>query len=56
MSELNDQQTNQLLFELADNMRSQWDFDIVASALIEWGIINADEGAKAPAIWQEAHL
>jgi hypothetical protein len=53
---LNDQQTNQLLFELADIMGNQWDFDKVASTLIKWDIIEADEGAKAPAIWEESHL
>lgn len=49
-----DEQSHHLLLDLVDNMQSFKDFDNAVSVLIEWGLIEADIGAQAPAMWKEA--
>jgi hypothetical protein len=47
-------QSHHLLMDLVDHMQGFQDFDNVVSLLIEWGLIEADIGAQAPAMWKEA--
>ena len=50
-----DDQSHHLLMDLVDNMQVFKDFDNAVSVLIEWGLIEADIGAKAPTMWKEAN-